>query len=367
MKHIRKGVRFLKAWLLGAVGCQSFLGAMVVTGWSYRFCRRRMIGYWQKKAGVPEPYRSPRWVLSERDIDESWWSRVKWCFGSLKANFVSGLGHVLTAFLITLVPGILLAFAWWGGWNNSFNKGYEQAGVGPGLGLLGIFLMALALLYLPMAQAHQAACGKVGAAFEFRQVARLIRRSPWGSLLLGILTALCGFPLVFSSLYLSTAAATQPDLLELPPVQIVSFLNTYYFFWALLFVFPAFFVLRIFAARLYAAASWALALQGRYSHPVLNDIVVTRPPALCSRGRKYWRRCWKTAVFATAYAALVVFAALPLLSQFSATVPVAKRWLIHPMVQMPMYRHIPEPLEKAAQSAFAHEEGGFITWLDDQE
>src|SRR5947207_8578896 len=67
-----------------------------------------------------------------------------------------------------------MMFSWYFGWHNSFNKGYEDAFLGLLSGLLGSFLLILALIYVPMAQAHQAAAGEIAAFFQFRVVMRLI-------------------------------------------------------------------------------------------------------------------------------------------------------------------------------------------------
>ena len=43
--------------------------------------------------------------------------------------------------LFTLPPAVILLFSWYAGWNNSFNKSYEQAVVGPLSCLFGRFLV----------------------------------------------------------------------------------------------------------------------------------------------------------------------------------------------------------------------------------
>lgn len=360
MKQLRTILRWLKSWLLGSAGCLSLLGALVTTGWTYRLCRRRIIGHWQKKSGIAEEQTAPRWLIAESSMQGTPWRFVE----SLKRNFLTGLGHGFTAFLVTLLPGLLLAFAWWGGWNNSFNKGYEQAGVGPALGMLGIALMGVALIYLPLAQVHQAMGGRVGAFFEFRTICRLIARAPWGGMLLAGLTAVFGLPFVASSFYLSTAVATRPELLEMPPAAIVGFLNSYYFLWAVLFVFPAFLIIRLLAAAVYARAARSLAKEGRYSHEHLT--VEIHPPDIRHRTIKWLFRTAKLTALGATYAALVAFSFLPLISQFSNAIPV-KRWLLHPMVQVPLHRHIPKPLQQASSSRHANEPGGFMLWMDEQE
>ena len=52
-------------------------------------------------------------------------------FGSLGANLKLGAQSLFNIWVLTLPPCALWLFAWWGGWENSFNKGYEQFAVGP--------------------------------------------------------------------------------------------------------------------------------------------------------------------------------------------------------------------------------------------
>src|SRR5207253_8164502 len=61
------------------------------------------------------------------------------------------------------------------GWLNSFNKGYEQAWIGPTAGIIGTLLLALGLIYVPLARVHMAVTGEARAFFEARLIWRLIR------------------------------------------------------------------------------------------------------------------------------------------------------------------------------------------------
>src|SRR3954470_13942028 len=99
-----------------------------------------------------------------------------------------------------------MVFGWEFGWFNSINRWYEQYLIGPGSFLLGMLLFILAMFYVPMAQAHQAATGQARAFFDFRFVRRLVRARLLAYVGLAILMWLASAVLTFAVL----ASAAQP-------------------------------------------------------------------------------------------------------------------------------------------------------------
>src|SRR2546429_8683233 len=95
----------------------------------------------------------------------------------------------------TLTPGPT-ENCWYDGWNNSFNKGYEQFSVGPGVSVLGILLFITAMLYVPMAQARQAVTGNWRCFYQFRLIRTLVRRRWFACFGLAALYALCSLPIL---------------------------------------------------------------------------------------------------------------------------------------------------------------------------
>lgn len=79
---------------------------------------------------------------------------------------------------------LVWATAWWAGWENSFNKGYEQSWVGPSLGLLGVAIALPLLARLPFAMAHVAVTRQVSAAFDVARGYALMRAAGWRYVLL---------------------------------------------------------------------------------------------------------------------------------------------------------------------------------------
>lgn len=92
-------------------------------------------------------------------------------------------------------------------------------GLGAILGLVGSFLLAAVILYLPFVQAHFAAERRFGAMFEVKAVRQLFRQAPiafWFSLLVTLLFAL--------PLYLLKVAVIPREVVWLPSLVFVAFI-----------------------------------------------------------------------------------------------------------------------------------------------
>ena len=105
-------------------------------------------------------------------------------FGSLWLNAKAGLRALVPVALVVLPAATLILFAWWGGWENSFNKGYELAGLWPLLSIAGVLLSLPVMAMLPMALAHQSVEQRLRAIFQARRVFRLISLAGWRYLVL---------------------------------------------------------------------------------------------------------------------------------------------------------------------------------------
>ena len=144
-------------------------------------------------------------------------------------------------------------FSWYDGWNNSFNKGYENAVVGPAFGLLGIAAFIAAVLYLPMAQARQAVSGEWKRLFEFHLVWGLVRRRWAASAGLAAGYAFASVPVTVLAVLPMFYPQIKPGLENLTPDQARDLLSSHCL-WTGLWVLPAYVVLRWIAARIYASA-----------------------------------------------------------------------------------------------------------------
>lgn len=266
-------VRFVWNWVFGAILCLSPPGALLAVGWCMRFMQRATYRRWWSMSGKREPFdvvmrrmdqadssQTPNWILDQRAWEKlsgaSALGRIlalpKTLIRSLVLNFKFGFFALLNVGLLTLPAGVLWVFAWNAGWNNSFHKGYEQAWIGPTTGILGILLFSIVMLYVPVAQARQAATGSWRAFFDYRVVRAVIRERWAASAWLALGFALCGVPVLI--------ARTAPMFFGNDPAydamsdQAIREALLNYWFWMSMWLFPAYVVLRLAAARIYATA-----------------------------------------------------------------------------------------------------------------
>lgn len=167
----RLPVRLLRAvfnFLVGSLLCLSPLTALLVLGWLTRRMAAR-VGARFGRVAV-----SPGWVLGPRG--KGWIVRL---LGGLAANIRAGVISVAGLGALTLPFTMLWLGAWWAGWENSFNKGYEQSAVGPVTWLLGALIALPILAHLPMALAHASAEERLSAFFEYRRIRSVVRAAGW--------------------------------------------------------------------------------------------------------------------------------------------------------------------------------------------
>ena len=143
--------------------------------------------------------------------------------------------------------------SWWAGWENSFSKGYEQAFVGPALGLSGVLVFAVTMIYLPMALAHQAVEGRAFALFEYRQLKSAVRHSGWRYIMLAATTVFLALPIFGSRMLVVFSENLVPGIAEYTPEQIAALQSTMLFAKAG-YVFVTLTFLRRWAGRIYADA-----------------------------------------------------------------------------------------------------------------
>ncbi len=127
-------------WRIGVAVllCLSPLTAILVLGWLMRTAqrdiqaRRRRL---QNPGSVPRPS-VVNWVMAEGPGVKG---LARWT-GALWQNIRHGTASLVAIAGLTLPFTVLWLFSWWGGWENSFQKGYEQSWVGPTIGLTGVVL-----------------------------------------------------------------------------------------------------------------------------------------------------------------------------------------------------------------------------------
>ena len=379
-------------YLVGVLGTQGLVGAIVVIGWSYRVAQRAAWKVWWGRGGAghgsfaeflaarEETRRQVRWPnwFVDQEAREIWrgeagevkGGRVRraWrvLFGSLAVNFRLGWQGILNVWLFTLPGCLLLWFAWYDGWNNSFSKGYEHFEVGPLTGVAGIGLFIMAMLYVPLAQARQAVTGEWRAFYDFGLIARLALRGWLGCLVLagfyaavsvpvGMLKTL---PMFFPQMNPAQAAEVAALAPELAKVKVEGILGRY-FFSAALVVFPAYVLLRVLGARLYARGILRGLRDGWVSPGDLagNERAILERLELVRVGeRRAWPKLveviartgsWGARVGALGALGFVwfLFVAQIFVTEFFSYHP-AVGWLNQPLVQVPWFKYLPESVEK---------------------
>ena len=383
---MRRALSFVWKYVLGMVLCQSVVGAVMVVGWTYRLMQRTVFKQWWKRSHFHAEGQSfadflaagyqtqdhvcwPNWIVRQRAwaeirkrAEQGSWSQIRAIFRgavhSLWSNLKRGAQGLFNTWVLTLPGCILWLFAWYDGWNNSFNKGYEQAVIGPVTGIFGVILFIAAMFYVPMAQARQAASGQWKTFYQFRLIWGLIRRQWLACLGLAVLYAAFSVPVTVLKTMPAFFPQINPNLNEASPDQALAILKTY-FFWASLLVFPAYVILRLAAARVYAAGILAATQKGAISEDALAEIewetlhrldllqIKPEPQRHFLIRFMAWAGSRAGRISSGILLALVWFAfvAQIFISEFINYHPV-KGWLNQPLVQLPWFNYIPSHLKK---------------------
>ncbi|MDH3262719.1 MAG: hypothetical protein OEM24_01835 [Paracoccaceae bacterium] len=238
----------LKTLLLGTLLSLTPLTSILVLGWLTRRMQATIEG---RLSRAPQP--APGWLLGPRGE-----GAVVRLLGGLGANIRAGFATAGALLGLTLPFTALWLGAWWAGWENSFNKGYEQAAVGPSVFLLGTALALPLMAFLPLALAHAAAEGRAAAVFEARRLRAVATHAGWRLPALGLLTLALALPLFAARGLPAFAGAMLPGLEDLPPAEVEALKGRVALGQAA-YAFTALLVLRGLGARLYARAASAAA------------------------------------------------------------------------------------------------------------
>lgn len=378
------------AWRLfaGAALCfnwyvLSYLTSIVVVGWTYRWMQAVVLRGWWKQSpkrrqgtfrefcdslGADGPVPRPRWFLRERI------GAVMRCPGpggrppsglrlfgraltipwhGLWLNFKTGLAGLFCTFVLTGWGCLLMVFGWEYGWLTSINRYYEQHYVGLSAWLLGALLFILAMFYVPMAQAHQAATGQARAFFEFRFVRRLVRARLTAYVGLAALTGLAS--LILSLVVLQTVSDDFPGN-ALPTAREGFEAYWRYLFTASLFLFPLYLLLRFVAAVIYRSAVLKALRQGTVTRDELNSVLAhwlerlelkviptAQTVGLTWYARLTTRFAYRRVLFTLLFLLWQAFVVRLSAAYFFRSHP-AMGWLNQPMVQMPCFDFMPDHL-----------------------
>ena len=281
----------------GMAFCQGLFGGILVVGWTYRLAQRAVLKYWWSlgpgNKGTFADFMAvdgrasghahwPNWFCQQNFLNalrrQPGVSAFSYALSLVRAfvhsfwlNFWIGLRAILNTWVLTLPACILWWFGWYDGWNNSFSKGYEQAAVGPLVSIIGIFLFIAVMFYVPLAQARQAATGDWRSFYQFRLIWTLARYRWLSCVGLACLYSLLAIPLMVMKIYPMFAPQNHPEIASMTDPQLLKYLNDYFFRCAI-WVLPAFVILRLVAARIYASAILPLVQCGKLQPAALSEI-----------------------------------------------------------------------------------------------
>jgi len=354
---------FLWRYLLGALFTLTPVTAILVVGWTQRATVRAVARRWHKRAGnAPRDFgdfamaesdtaalaRWPRWIMADdagalfADARRSGPARglaltMRALFGSLWLNAKAGVGVLIPVAIVALPAGLLFLLSWWGGWENSFNKGYEQAWVGPTVAIAGIVYFVVAMTLLPLAEVRQAVNNTWRAFFDVAFLRRAAREVRLGVIGLAVLFVTAGFVVAA----LKIAPLGIGNTIAAADVERVA---GQYSLLVAAVLFPLYVALRLAAARVYARAVVKLAAKGEEAFAGREASLLAR---LSLDGDGSARRRGAIARVVMGSGALVFGAATSLLMfavwfGFVAEIYIAQflnhdwqAWVNHPLVQLP--------------------------------
>lgn len=375
---------FRTAWFLGRVWrllfglllCLAPVTAVLVVGWSYRLQQRVVLRQWFLRRtagaeGMPSVHFSafllederlagfadwPNWIIGragprrehvgKRQRILNFFADLFWrASGSLWINLRLGMQALLTVWAVTLPIGLMWLLAWWSGWQNSFTKGYEQAWVGPVLGLSAIAVFVIVMVYVPMAQARHAATGQWRTFFQLRTIRLLIaeRRTAYLGLtaLIAVFWVLLGgmraLPMLFPHIISGFEDMSRARALQAAePLYLL----------ATAACFAAILGARAVAARVYAGAILSALNAGRLTLSELapvERVTLTRLNLLNGaidgkerpngRLRRIWRRVLEGLVVIAVPAIWIAVAVSIFITQFLHYDWAG--WLNHPIIHLP--------------------------------
>jgi len=372
---------------VGAVLCQAWPTSILAVGWSYRAMQRRALRVWQKHSPLDASNRAalaqsdplflahetwPNWFIQQKALrrastkPQSWQARVRRTIGmagaSLGENLKVGFLGMFNTTVVMILPAGLWQIGWYTGWDNSFNKGYEQYYVGIALSWTGVMLFLAAMLFLPMAQARQAATGDWRAFYQFRTIWAVTRNAPVRTVLLAAAYSLCSLPIAFALGFLFFLEQAVPASATFTASEMMQFLIRYYFRLAI-YGFMAYVFVRWIAAGWYARTIVELLHTGRLKADALagaerhalrvlqldheGEAAQLHPAIAVTLAVS--RPVWRAAVLTGAVLVWFTFVAQIYVREFIVYHPY-QGFLNQPLVQLPWFRYVPALLEQSARA-----------------
>ena len=242
---LRRAGGTVRTIVLGALLSLSALSSVILLGWLMTLMRSRALVV----AGqVLTGHDQPRWLYGA--FDAAWPKRFA---GGLGRNIARGTAAAASLAVATFPFAVLWLASWWAGWENSFNKGYEQALAGQLVGLAGIAIFVVVMVYLPMALVHQAVEQRAFSFFELRRVGSVVAHTGPAYILWSGASVLLAVPFFLSRILPAFAEGFYPGLANFSPEQVAGTATMIKLFVAL-YLFVTLVFLKRWSAGIYARA-----------------------------------------------------------------------------------------------------------------
>lgn len=330
--------------LIGSLMCLTPVTAVLVLGWLSQYCRQRVIQAVLNRGleliedvKLPSHGSSKNATLIAGNAPSTFrrWPRF---LSHLKRNTLIGLRTYSVLFVSTSPFVLLWLFSWWAGWENSFNKGYEQAWVGPVTGIVGTVLALYLLNFIPFAFVHGALFDTWRSYFDIRAVAQIRRAAGWRFVGLVFLTVILSLPMFAAKTLPVFIEQIYPDFVHWDEAQLENFKNQMRL-GAAAYVFFSLWFLKGLASRIYARA--IIRLQSRSpahaspGFPLVipgNSVGCAGQPQPTRKVIGFLNRMLQATLV---YSFWFVFVAQIFVSQFLNHNWV--HWINHPLIQLPWF------------------------------
>lgn len=351
---------------IGTLACLAPLTSLLAAGWLARVQARQVAVRWhQRSSAAMQEFsefaaaetasaplaRWPGWVAQTGPLTDIATGRrmrrsARRLLGGLLANARMGVLSLANTWVATMPACALWLLAWWGGWENSFNKGYEQHWVGPSVFACGTGLFALTMTHVPLAQARQAITGDWRAFYDYRLI-RSVARARWlGCLAIAVLHLLAAAPVMALKVLPMRLDALIGDFATLTDVEIAQAAQHYYLLASAVLLLTLI-GLRSVTARVYADGLLAAIRDGAVSASELRpaerailqrlDLLRVAPGTdrhpLVVAVRWLGTRGARVGAFALSLAMWAAFVFQLVLAQFINHAWVG--WISHPLVHLP--------------------------------
>jgi len=364
-------------------------GALVVVGWTLRLMQRGVLKTWWRLSPLPagdvsfeqflllDPSTAalaswPNWCLGQTN-PEGGLARRLWirCTGSLWLNVRKGVQAMFNTWVVTLPAGFLWASGWYFGWQNSFNKGYENAPYGPVTFILGMLWFSVAMIHVPLGLARQASTGDWRRFYDFRILWCLSRRRWLATLALAGAWAGATALAILLKTGPQYFAGYGPHFADVTDVEAFQIARRFYWVsaWVL---FPLYVGIRLLAARIYARGlveAYQLGVLGEDAFAENEWHALRRLGLLTPRHRPRrhilvrvaaWlaTRSGRLVAVSTVFGIWFALSFFNLVGEFFARTEYSRGWWNQSMIHLPWFDYTPQHLREAARKSDQKTESG---------